>query len=170
MNERKGIVMFKGKPVTLLGNEIKVGAPAKSFIVLANDLSEVTLGTFAGKTKLISVVPSLDTPVCELQTKRFNEAATKLASDIVVLTISMDLPFAQRRFCDSYKIDRVQVLSDHREASFGLAYGVLIKELRLLARSIFIVDKQDTVRYLEIVKEIASEPDYDKALASLKEI
>ena len=168
MNERKGIVTFKGNPLTLVGNEVKVGQKAKSFTVLANDLSEVTLESFAGKTKLISVVPSLDTAICELQTKRFNEEATKLASDIVVLTISMDLPFAQHRFCDSYKIDQVQVLSDHRDASFGLAYGVLIKELRLLARSIFIVDKQNTVQYIEIVKETASHPDYEKAITALK--
>ncbi|MDI6784103.1 MAG: thiol peroxidase [bacterium] len=167
MEERKEVVTFKGTPLTLIGCEIKLGVQAPSFTVLANDLSEKTLGSFAGKTKLISVVPSLDTPVCELQTKRFNEEATKLSSDIEVLTISMDLPFAQHRFCESYKIDRVQVLSDHRDASFGLAYGVLIKELRLLARSIFIIDKQDTVRYIEIVKEITSHPDYEKALAEL---
>ena len=170
MNERKDLVTFKGNPLTLIGNEVKVGEKALSFTVLANDLSEKTLGSFAGKTKLISVVPSLDTPVCELQTKRFNDEATKLSADIVILTISMDLPFAQHRFCDSYKIDRVQILSDHREASFGTAFGVLIKELRLLARSIFIVDKQDTIRYIEIVKEIASHPDYDKALTALIEM
>ncbi|MFB3895880.1 MAG: thiol peroxidase [bacterium] len=170
MNERKGLITFKGAPLTLLGNEVKVGDPAPAFTVVANDLAEVTLSTFAGKTKLISVVPSLDTAVCELQTKRFNEEATKLSSDIVVLTISMDLPFAQRRFCDSYKIDRVQVLSDHRDASFGLAYGVLIKELRLLARSIFILDNRDTIRYFELIKEVTTHPDYDQALAALKQI
>jgi thioredoxin-dependent peroxiredoxin len=170
MKERLGIITFKGAPLTLLGDEVKVGEKARPFTVLANDLAEVTLASFAGKTKLISVVPSLDTPVCELQTKRVNEEATKLSSDIVVLTISMDLPFAQHRFCDSYKIDRVKVLSDHRDASFGLAYGVLIKELRLLARSIFILDRQDTIRYIELVKEVTTHPDYDQALAALKQI
>ena len=170
MKERAGIVTFKGNPLTLFGDEVRVGEKARPFTVLANDLTEVTLASFAGKKKLISVVPSLDTQVCELQTKRFNDEATKLSSDIVVLTISMDLPFAQHRFCDSYKIDRVKVLSDHREASFGLAYGVLIKELRLLARSIFILDKEDTIRYIEQVKELTSHPDYDKALAALKQI
>lgn len=170
MNERKGLVTFKGNPLTLVGNLISVGDKAPAFTALANDLTEVALSSFAGKIKLISVVPSLDTPVCELQTKRFNEEATKLSPEIVLLTISMDLPFAQRRFCDSFHIERVQVLSDHRDASFGLAYGVLIKELRLLARSIFIIDKQDTVRYIELVKEVASHPDYDKALAALKQI
>lgn len=170
MKERAGMVTFKGSLLTLLGDEAKVGDKSRPFTVLANDLAEVTLASFAGKTKLISVVPSLDTQVCELQTKRFNDEATKLSSDIVVLTISMDLPFAQHRFCDSYKIDRVKVLSDHREASFGLAYGVLIKELRLLARSIFILDKEDTIRYIELVKELTSHPDYDKALAALKQI
>lgn len=170
MIERSGLITFKEPPLTLLGNEVKVGDKSPAFTVLANDLSEVTLSNFAGKKKLISVVPSLDTPVCELQTKRFNDAATKLSTDIVVLTISMDLPFAQHRFCDSYKIDRVRVLSDHREASFGLAYGVLIKELRLLARSIFVLDKEDTVQYIELVKEVTTHPDYDKALAVLKQI
>lgn len=170
MIERQGMVTIKGNPLTLLGNEVKVGDKAPSFTVLTNDLTEVTLASFAGKTKLFSVVPSLDTPVCELQTKRFNEEVTKLSSDIVILTISMDLPFAQHRFCESYKIDRVKVFSDHREASFGLAYGVLIKELRLLARSIFIVDKQDTIRYIELVKELTTHPDYDKALAMLNQI
>jgi thioredoxin-dependent peroxiredoxin len=170
MKERSGVITMKGIPLTLLGNEVKVGDIAPEFTVLTNDLSEITLSTFAGKKKLISVVPSLDTAVCELQTKRFNEEATKLSADIVVLTISMDLPFAQHRFCDTYKIDRVKVLSDHREASFGLAYGVLIKELRLLARSIFILDNQNTIRYIEQVKELTAHPDYDKAVTALKQI
>jgi thiol peroxidase len=147
MTERPGLVTIKGNPLTLLGNEVKIGDKAPPFTVLTNDLAEVSLTSFAGKKKLISVVPSLDTQVCELQTKRFNEEATKLSSDIVILTISMDLPFAQHRFCDSYKIDQVKVLSDHRDASFGLAYGVLIKELRLLARSIFILDNQDMIKH-----------------------
>ncbi len=165
--ERNGIVTLKGNALTLLGQEIKVGQQAPDFKVLTNDLKEVSLADFKDKIKLFSVVPSLDTPVCDLQTKRFNQEATGLSSDIAILTISMDLPFAQKRFCDVNKVEKVKILSDHRDGCFGLAYGVLIKELRLLSRSIFIVDKTDTVRFVEYVKELSTHPDYEKALKAL---
>ncbi len=168
MAENKRTVTFKGSPLTLLGPEIKVGSKAPDFQVLGGDLSKVTLQSFKGKTKLISVVPSLDTPVCELQTKRFNQEAGQLPADIEVITISMDLPFAQGRFCATAGIKKIKVLSDHRDASFGLAYGVLIKEFRLLSRSIFIIGPDDTVQYVEYVKEITEHPNYDAALNALK--
>jgi len=152
--ERKGIVTIKGNPLTLLGNELKVGDRAPEFTVLDSELKEVHLSDFKGKIKLISVTPSLDTPVCDMQARRFNEEAAKLPEDVVVLNISMDLPFAISRFCTTAGINKVKAYSDHKEASFGNAYGVLIKELRLLARSIFIVDKNDKILYTEIVPEV----------------
>ena len=166
--ERKGAVTFKGNPLTLIGPEIKLGAKAPDFQVLGGDLSTVTLQSFKGKTKLISVVPSLDTPVCDQQTRRFNEEATKLPSDVQVITISMDLPFAQKRFCSTAGINRVQVFSDHRDASFGQAYGTLIKELRLLTRSIFVIGPDDKVQYVEYVKEVTNHPNYEAALNFFK--
>lgn len=166
--ERKGAVTFKGNPLTLVGPEIRAGSQAPDFQVLAGDLSPVTLASFKGKTKLVSVVPSLDTPVCDQQTRRFNQEAAKMPGDIAVLTVSMDLPFAQGRFCSTAGIDKVKVLSDHRDGSFGEAYGVLIKELRLLTRAIFVIDPADKVQYVEYVKEITNHPNYEAALASLK--
>ncbi len=167
--ERKGAATFKSNPLTLIGPELKAGDKAPNFQVLANDLSVVTLENYKGKTKLISVVPSLDTPVCDLQTKRFNEEASKLPSDVAVLTVSTDLPFAQARWCGAAHADKIKTLSDHREASFGKAYGVLIKELRLLSRSIFVIGPDDKIKYVQYVKEITEHPDYEKALASLSE-
>ena len=167
-HERKGVITFKGNPLTLIGPEIKAGDKAPDFKVLAKDLSEVTLASSKGKFRLISVVPSLDTPVCEVQTKRFNEEAAKFPSDVAVLAISMDLPFAQSRFCAAHHADKITAYSDHRDASFGKAYGVLIKELRLLARAIFVIGPDDKVQYVEYVKEVTTHPDYDKALAVLK--
>ena len=166
--ERKGAVTFKGNPLTLIGPEIKVGSKAPDFQVLGGDLSTVTLQNFKGKTKLISVVPSLDTPVCDQQTRRFNEEAAKLPADVQVLTISMDLPFAQKRFCSTAGINKIQTLSDHRSASFGEAYGTLIKELRLLARSIFVIGPDDKVQYVEYVKEVTNHPNYEAALSVFK--
>lgn len=166
--ERKGAVTFKGNPLTLIGPELKAGDKAPDFKVLAKDLSEVTLASSKGKTRLISVVPSLDTPVCEMQTKQFNEEAAKFPSSIAVLTLSCDLPFAQGRFCSAAKAEKIQCLSDHREVSFGKAYGVLIKELRLLSRAIFVVGSDDKIQYVEYVKEITQHPDYEKALQVLK--
>ena len=165
--ERKGLVTLKGNPLTLVGPEIKPGDKAPDFTVLDNELQEVRLKDFAGKFKVISVTPSLDTPVCDLQARRFNQEATLLPGDVVVLNISMDLPFALARFCTAAGIDKVRTLSDHREASFGTAYGVLLKEARLLARSIFIIDKDDVVRYRQLVAEQTNHPDYDEALAAI---
>jgi thiol peroxidase len=168
MQERKGIITMKGKPLTLVGNEVKLGQKAPDFEVIANDMSSVNLSSFKGKVCIICSVPSLDTSVCDIETRRFNEEAGKLGSDVVVLTISMDLPFAQKRWCGAAGVKNVQTLSDYREASFGKAYGVLIKELRLLARAVFVLDKDDTIRYIQIVKEVASEPNYEAALKAAK--
>jgi len=168
--ERKGIITFQGNPLTLTGNEIRVGDKAPDFTVLTGELKEIGLKDFAEKVKVISVTPSLDTPVCDLQARMFNTEAAKLPADVTVLNISMDLPFAISRFCTSAGIDKVKALSDHRDASFGNGYGVLISELRLLARSIFIIDKEDVIRYIEIVPELTKEPDYEKALEALKKI
>jgi thiol peroxidase len=168
--ERKNVVTFKGNPLTLLGEEVKVGMRAPDFEVLANDLSPVRLGNFDKKIKVISVVPSLDTPICDAQTRKFNEAAAGLSTDTVILTISMDLPFAQARWCGAAGIKNVVTLSDHKTGSFGVNYGTLISELRLLSRAIFIIDKDNVVRYVEYVPEVASHPDYDKTIENLKKI
>jgi thiol peroxidase len=170
MNERKNIITMKGNPLTLIGPDINVGDRAPDFTVLDSELNQVGLNAFTGKVKIISVTPSLDTTVCDLQARRFNHEAASLPEDVVVLNISMDLPFAISRFCTAAGIDRVKGLSDHRDASFGAAYGVLIKELRLLARSIFIIDKDNVVQYKEIVQEQTHHPDYDKALSALNMI
>jgi len=167
MSEQAGAVTFKGNPLTLVGNPINVGDTAPDFSVLDGGLQAVSLNNFEGKTKLISVVPSLDTPVCDQQTRRFNEEAAKLGDDVVVLTVSVDLPFAQGRFCTTAGIENVKVLSDHKDTSFGEAYGVLIKELRLLCRAVFIVGADNKVQYAEVVKEVTDHPDYDKALSAL---
>ena len=168
--ERSGIVTISGNPLTLIGPELNAGSHAPDFNVLDAELKPVSLKDFSGKTRIISVTPSLDTPVCDLQLRRFNAEAAKMQGDVVVLNISMDLPFAISRFCTSAGIDAVKALSDHRDASFGTAYGLLIKELRLLARAIFVIDKNDVIRYREIVPEIANQPDYDKALEAVKKI
>src|SRR5438552_8064844 len=155
--ERKGGTTFKGNPLTLIGPEIKVGQKAPDFTALAGDLSPVTLVSSKGKTRLILSVPSLDTPVCDAETRRFNDEAAKM-SGIEVLVISMDLPFAQGRFCQTAGIKNLKTLSDHRDASFGRAYGTLIKELRLLSRAIFIVDPSDKVQSVEYVRELTTHP------------
>lgn len=165
--ERSGAATFLGNPLTLLGPELKPGDKAPAFTVLTNDLKDFTLANTAGKVRLISVVPSLDTPVCDAQTRRFNQEAANLG-EVTILTISMDLPFAQKRWCGAAGVDKVLTLSDHRDASFSLAYGTLIKELRLDSRAIFIVDASDTLRYVEYVKEVSAHPNYDAALAAAK--
>jgi thiol peroxidase len=162
-------VTFKGNPLTLVGPELNAGDKAPDFTVLGRDLSEVSLKDSSGMIRLISVTPSLDTPVCDMQARRFNEEAAKLG-DVAVLNISMDLPFAIDRFCTAAGIDKVQALSDHRDASFGNNYGVLIKELRLLARSVFVVDSDDTIQYAEIVPEITDHPNYEIALEAAKKL
>lgn len=163
-------VTFKNNPVTLLGKEVAVGDVAPDFTVLANDLSPVTLADSKGKIRLISVIPSIDTGVCSTQTRRFNEEAASLGDDVQVLTISVDLPFAQAKWCAAEGITNVQVLSDHRDLSFGEAYGTIIKELRLLARSIFVVDKNDKVTYVQYVSENTDHPDYEKAIEAVKQL
>lgn len=160
-------VTFKQQPVTLKGTQVKVGDKAPNFTVLANDLSEVKLDDSKGKTRLISVVPSIDTGVCDAQTRRFNEEAASL-ENTVVLTISVDLPFAQKRWCAAEGIENVQTLSDHRDLSFGEAYGVAIEELRLLARSVFVVDANNQVVYAEYVNEVSEHPNYDAAIEAAK--
>ena len=170
MEERKGIITMKGQPLTLLGKEVKIGETAPDFEALNNDLSPVKLSSFRGKVCIISSVPSLDTPVCDTMTRRFNEEAGNLGDDVVILTISMDLPFAQTRWCGAADVKNVQTLSDHRDASFGNAFGVLIKELRLLARAVFVVDKDSIVRHAQIVSELTNEPDYEAALKVAKEV
>ena len=168
--KRTGAVTMKGAPLTLTGSEIQPDQKAPDFKVLSDTMEEVGLDRFNGKIKLIASVPSLDTPVCDLEIKRFNDEAANISNDIVIIFISMDLPFAQKRFCQAYDIKKVKTFSDHRDASFGTGYGVLVKELRLLSRAIFIIDKSDTVKYVEYVKEMGSHPDYDKALAALKKL
>lgn len=170
MKERAGIVMMKGQPLTLIGEEVKAGDPAPEFVVLDNDLSPVKFSSFRGKVCVVSSVPSLDTPVCDTETRRFNDEAVKLGADVAVLTISMDLPFAQKRWCGAAGVDRVQTLSDHREASFGEAYGVLIRELRLLARAVFVVDREGVVRYVQLVKETTQEPEYEAILEAVRKL
>jgi len=168
-SERTGVVTFKGNPLTLVGPEIRVGNPAPDFQVVGQDLSPVTWSDGKGKVRLISAVPSLDTPVCDAQTRRFNEEASRLAN-VEIWTISMDLPFAQKRWCGAAGITRVKVLSDYKDASFGLAFGCLVKELRLLTRSIFVVDAQNVVRHVEYVKEVTAHPNYDAALAAVRKL
>jgi len=170
MEERKGLVTFMGNPLTLVGLSLKVGDKAPDFTVLDNNLNPVNLSSYKGKVCILSSVPSLDTPVCDLETRRFNQEAATLGSDVAVLTLSMDLPFAQKRWCGAAGVDKVTTLSDHRDASFGTAYGTLIKELRLLARCVFVVDQGGVIRYLQLVKEIAQEPDYAAVLEAVKKL
>ena len=159
---------MKGDPLTLVGPELKPGDAAPECTVLANDLSEVNLSSFKGQVSIISAVPSLDTPVCDVQTRRFNQAAAELGDDVTILTVSTDLPFAQARWCGAAGVDKVQTLSDHKDVSFGNAYGVLIKELRLLARCIFVVDRDGRISYIQLVRELTSEPDYGAVLNAAK--
>lgn len=161
-------ITFQHEPVTLIGHQLQQGDKAPGFTVLSNDLKEVTLDDYEGKVKLISVVPSIDTGVCSLQTKRFNEEANAL-KDVSVITVSMDLPFAQKRWSEQNDLTNIDMLSDHRLADFGKNYGVLIEELRLLARSIFVVNENNEITYVEYVSEVSDHPDYDKALEAAKQ-
>jgi thiol peroxidase len=170
MAERPGAATMKGNPLTLIGTDVKVGDEAPDLEVLDNDLSPVRLSSFRGKVCIISTVPSLDTPVCDMETRRFNEEAGKLSDNVVILTISMDLPFAQKRWCGAAGVDKVMTLSDHRDAAFGEAYGVLIKELRLLARAVFVVDQKGTIQYVQPVKELTEEPDYEAVLDAVNKL
>ncbi|KGF47990.1 thioredoxin peroxidase [Veillonella montpellierensis DNF00314] len=170
MEKRKNVITFVNNPMTLVGPEVKVGQKAPEFTVLDNDLAPKTLADYANKIKVISVVPSLDTGVCDAQTRWFNQDVTNLSDDVVVLTISMDLPFAQKRWCGAAGVDRVVTLSDHKDASFGTAYGFLIEELRLLTRGVVVIDKNNTVSYVEYVPEVTNTVNFDAvkdAVASL---
>ena len=166
----EGAVTLHGKPMTLLGRMPVVGDPAPDTTLVGNDLEEVSLRSLRGKVLVLSSVPSLDTPVCDVETRRFNEEAARLGDDVRILTISMDLPFAQKRWCGAHGIERGVTLSDHRDAAFGRAYSVLIKELRLLARAVFVVDSGGTVRYVQLVKETSREPDYAAVLQAVADL
>jgi thioredoxin-dependent peroxiredoxin len=170
MQERTGIITFGGNPLTLIGPQIKKGDAAPDAILLDNNMNAVHLSSYRGKICIISSVPSLDTPVCDMETRRFNTEAAKIGPEAMILTVSMDLPFAQKRWCGAAGVDKVITLSDHRNAEFGTAYGVLIKELRLLARTVFIVDPQGKIRYVQQVKEITQEPDYEAVLKALSSL
>jgi thiol peroxidase len=168
MKERTGIVTIHGNPLTLLGPELKPGDKAPDFTLTDNELGPKTLADFAGRVLILSAVPSLDTPTCDLETRRFNTEAAGLGADIKILTVSMDLPFAQKRWCGAAGAEAVVTLSDYKTAGFGEAYGVLIKELHLLARAVFVVDRAGVIKHVEIVKELASEPDYAAILSAAR--
>jgi len=168
--ERTGLVTMKGNPLTLIGNVVRVGQLAPDAELVANDLSAVKLSSFAGRIRVITSVPSLDTPVCDVETRRFNQEAAGLGDDVSVLAISMDLPFAQQRWCGAAGVTNVQTLSDYRGAPFGNAYGILIKGLHLLTRAVFVVDRDGAIRYQEIVGELTSEPDYDAVLDAVRRL
>lgn len=170
MEERTGIITMQGNPLTLLGKELKVGDKAPDFELSDNDLKSVNLSAYRGKVLVISSVPSLDTPVCDMETRRFNEEAGKLGDKVTVLTVSMDLPFAQKRWCGAAGVERVTTLSDHRDAKFGEAYGVLVKGLRLLARAVFVVDRNGVIQYIQLVKEVTKEPDYEAVINAVKKL
>jgi len=170
MIERAGIVTFGGKPVTLIGPELKVGDRAPDFTITGNELQPIRRKDFQGKYLIVLALPSLDTPVCDLETRRFNTEAAQLGEEVVVLAVSMDLPFAQKRWCGAAGVKNVLTASDHRDASFGVAYGVLIKELRLLARAVFIIDREGVIRYIQIVPEAGKEPDYGSVLAAARNL
>jgi thioredoxin-dependent peroxiredoxin len=166
--ERAGAVTMRGNPLTLVGPELKVGQQAPNFSLADKGMKPTTLEQFKGKVKVITTIPSIDTPVCDAETRRFNEEASKLPGDVEILSISMDLPFAQARWCGAAGVDKVTTLSDYRGATFGNSYGALIKELHLLARCVFVVDKNDKVTYVEYVKEVANQPNYEAALDAAK--
>lgn len=168
MEKRTGVVTFAGNPIALLGKEVKVGDKAPAFTLLDNGLGEKTLADYAGKVKVISVVPSLDTGVCDAQTRWFNQNVSKLGENVVVLTVSVDLPFAQKRWCGATGIDQVETLSDHRDLSFGENYGFILEGLRLLSRGIVVIDKDDVIRYVEYVPEVTSAVNFDAAEAATK--
>ncbi|HIJ73993.1 MAG TPA: thiol peroxidase [Candidatus Hydrogenedentes bacterium] len=170
MIERTGELTFQKKPLTVMGAKLKPGHKAPGFSLLDTDLSVVTLEDSAGKTRLISAVPSLDTPVCDTQARRFNEETAKFGDHVVGYVVSADLPFAQKRWCGAAGIQRIRTLSDHRDMAFGDAYGVHIKELRLEQRAVFVVDAQGIIQYAEYVPELTDQPDYEAALAALREV
>ena len=167
--ERAGATTMRGNPLTLLGREVKPGEKAPDFDVVNDSLKPVNLAATGGAVRIFSVIPSLDTPVCDAQTRRFNEEAAQLPG-VDIYTVSMDLPFAQKRWCGAYGVDKVKMLSDHKSGSFGEHYGTLIKELRIESRAIFVLDKDNTVKHAEYVKEVADHPNYDAALTAARSL
>jgi thioredoxin-dependent peroxiredoxin len=167
--ERPGATTLRGNGMTLIGPELKAGDKAPEFTAVDDKLQPVSLASTGNGVRIFSVIPSLDTPVCDMQTKRFNDEAGKLP-EVSIYTISMDLPFAQKRWCDSFGVDHVKMISDHRNASFGESYGTLIKELRIESRAIFVVDKDNVIRHAEYVTEVGDHPDYDAALNAAKSL
>lgn len=170
MSNSANTVTLHGNPLSLTGNALKAGDMLPDVELINNDMQPVKLSSYRGKVVVISVVPSLDTPVCDLQTRRFNAEAANLSEDVAVLTVSMDLPFAQKRWCGAAGVDQVTTLSDHRAAAFGQATGLLIDALRLLARSVLVVDREGVVRYTQLVKEVGDEPNYETVLSAVKEL
>jgi thiol peroxidase len=167
MNDKQNQITIKGKPLTLIGDKINVRDTAPDVELTDHNLSPVKISSFKDKICIISTVPSLDTPVCDMQTRWFNQEADKLGPDIAILVVSMDLPFAQKRWCGAAGVDKVKTLSDYKDAAFGKSYGVLIKEMHLLARALFVVDQKGLVQYIQIVKELSNEPDYDQVLKAV---
>jgi len=170
MQEQTGVVTLRGTPMTLVGAPLIEKTAPSDVELVSNDITPVRISDYKGNVCLISSVPSLDTPICDIQTRRFNQDVVKINKNVRVLTISVDLPFAQKRWCGLSGLDNVITLSDHRETAFGIAYGVLMKEVRLLARAIFILDASGILQYQQINSEIGTEPDYDSALSALKNI
>lgn len=170
MTERAHAITLHGNPLTLAGDPVRMGHPAPDVTLLDNDLKPVKLSDFRGKVVIIAAVPSLDTPVCDMETRRFNTEAAGIGKDVAILTVSMDLPFAQKRWCGAAGVEQVKTLSDHKEAAFGQAFGLLIKELRLLGRAVLVLDREGVIRYYQLVKEVSEEPDYEAALGAVKEL
>ncbi|MCG6892459.1 MAG: thiol peroxidase [Desulfobacteraceae bacterium] len=168
MTKSLGTITLNGNPLTLIGSAVGVGDKAPDVELVDNDMKPVRISSFRGKVCVVASVPSLDTPVCDMETRRFNKDAAGLSNAVEMVTISMDLPFAQKRWCGLAGVDRVTALSDHREAAFGNAYGVLIQELRLLARAVFVIDREGVIRYRELVSEVAEEPDYASVLEAVR--
>ena len=168
--ERTGKITLQGNPLTLLGPELKIGDAAPDVTLVNNELEPVALSSYRGRICIISTVPSLDTPVCDMETRRFNEEAGTLGDDVAIITVSMDLPFAQKRWCGAAGVENVVTLSDYSDRAFGRAYGVLIKELKLLARSVFVLDREGIIRYIQLVSEVADEPDYQAILEAVGKI
>ena len=167
--ERPGATTLKGNPLTLIGPELKPGDAAPDFTLVDNGLKPVTLKDTGSQVRILSVVPSLDTPVCDAQTKRFNDEVAKLPG-VEIIAVSMDLPFAQKRWCGNFGIDKIKMLSDHKSGSFGEHYGTLIKDMRIESRAIFVLDKDDTIKHVEYVKEVADHPNYETALAAARSL
>lgn len=170
MSDNSHSITLHGNPLTLAGDPVQVGRPAPNVTLINNDLKPVSIADYRGKVVILSTVPSLDTPVCDLETRRFNQEAASLGDGVVILTVSMDLPFAQKRWCGAAGVERLVTLSDHREAALARAYGLLIQELRLLARAVTVLDREGVVRYHQLVREVAEEPDYAAALKAARSL